>query len=239
MLPLAKNLLVGSPPPDCRCCGNHRSGFPLTARSAVPPVASPPDPAELVPMTPAWPRYLLFTETLERGPGSPGWRFMLHEVETDRTIVASDHEPGMNAERLGLMAVVRGLEALDGPSAVKLVTASSYVRRGVVRGLKDWRANDWKWEHFGRRVAVRDEDLWRRVDQAMKFHRVTCRGMRPESASNLLAAGQGMRPVRRVEAPLVRGINEPALLIVRGQRRHFVFAESSPNPATEKLAVAG
>ena len=195
-------------------------------------------------MKPAWPQYLLFTETLRRGPGSPGWRFMLHEIATDRTIVASDHEPGVHAERLGLMAVVRGLEALDGPSAVKLVTASSYVRRGVVRGLKDWRANDWKWEHFGRRVPVRDEDLWRRVDGAMKFHRVTCQGMRPgtvrESEADQTAhSRQAARPRRRIESPIVRGINEPALLIVPGQSRHFVFSDEAPASASGKLAVAG
>lgn len=133
-------------------------------------------------MIPTWPRYLLFTETIQSGRSlsqrSPGWRFMLHDIDSQQTVSASDFEPNVCGERLELMAAVRGLEALDGPSQVTLVTASNYVRRGIARGLKQWKANNWKWERFGRVVTVKDCDLWQRIDQALEFHQITSRGWR-------------------------------------------------------------
>ena len=42
-------------------------------------------------------------------------------------------------------------------------------------GLAEWRANDWQWERFGQMVAIRDGDLWRRLDRALAFHQVECR----------------------------------------------------------------
>lgn len=202
-------------------------------------------------MTPAWPRYLLFAETVADGPvadrnGAPGWRFMLHAIDSDHDIVASDHEPGMRGDRLALMAVVRGLEALDQPSVVKLVSTSTYVRRGVSRGIAEWRANDWKWEHFGRLTPIRDEDLWRRIDQALAYHRVSCRGWRSASDAGVGAvADAGANKVQRRRLPLTRQehvtggvISEPALLVVRGKRRHVVGAEAFGEPK-EQLAAAG
>ena len=73
-----------------------------------------------------------------------------------------------------LLAVVRGLEALQQPSRVTLVTPSRYVARGIVRCLDDWRASQWQWERFGRVEPIRDHDLWRRVDRAMDYHQIDC-----------------------------------------------------------------
>ncbi|MEM8944199.1 MAG: RNase H family protein [Planctomycetota bacterium] len=106
---------------------------------------------------------------------------MLQNVESQRRFSAADSEPCDCGERLELLAVVRGLEALDGPSRVTLVTKSRYVSRGIKKGLAEWRANDWKWERFGRIVPVRDTDLWRRVDRALQFHQVSCQAWQFES----------------------------------------------------------
>jgi ribonuclease HI len=119
--------------------------------------------------------YLLFTEATIDSPEGGTWRFALERVGAAEALSASDVEPVECAERLELFAVVRGLEALDRPARVTLVTKSRYVGRGLKRGLADWRANDWHWERFGRLVPVRDHDLWRRVDRALQFHQVECR----------------------------------------------------------------
>lgn len=132
------------------------------------------------------PHYLLFSEAAlapEESSGAASWRFVLEHVQTDTRFSASDAEPmsGLDAgarasaERLELLAVVRGLEALDGPARVTLVTKSRYVSRGLKRGLAEWRNNGWRWERFGKLAPVRDADLWQRVDQALKFHDVRCR----------------------------------------------------------------
>ncbi|MEM9185151.1 MAG: RNase H family protein [Planctomycetota bacterium] len=209
-----------------------------------------------------WPRYLLFADTLAsetRAAETPavgaaagtqrlaGWRFMLHAVDSDHNIFAGDQEPDMTSERLALMAAIRGLEALDQPSRVKLVSTSAYVRRGLSRGLPEWRCNNWKWERFGRLEPIRDEGLWRRVDAALAHHRVSLRGWPPRGAdartvSNRLAPQRKRRTselrLSATEQVVDRVISEPALLVVRGKRRRALAANQLA-AADDRLAVAG
>ena len=120
------------------------------------------------------PHFLLFSEsdrTLDRGQ----WRFVLQSLDGAEQLEAADTEPNAQGERLELLAVVRGLEALPQPSRVTLVTPSRYVNRGLNYGLADWRSNDWQWEHFGEMAPVKNRDLWQRVDRALEFHSVECR----------------------------------------------------------------
>lgn len=188
-------------------------------------------------MDTALPRYLLLCETLCDAQGAPRWRFVLHQAESDHTLSASDNEPDSSQERLELWAVVRGLEALAQPSRVALVSSSNYVRRGLDRGVAEWRAARWKWECFGRRVLVRDHDLWRRVDRALEIHQVLLRGEAVSVGEPPAAAVTPALPSETV-APPVRRSNrlrfdrshepaalfsrEPAVMIVRGKRGHSV-----------------
>ncbi|TWT90599.1 Ribonuclease HI [Pseudobythopirellula maris] len=126
------------------------------------------------------PRYLLFADTSAAEDGARHWRFALHGVAGGETVTAGDAEQGADRGRLELLAAVRGLEALGQPSDVTLLSASGHVVRGVRRGLREWRNNHWRWERFGRVVPIRDCDLWRRIDRALAFHRVTCRLWRVE-----------------------------------------------------------
>ena len=132
-------------------------------------------------MTSNSPHFLLFSEASQDRCPLPTWRFVLQNVESQRRFSAADSEPCDCNERLELLAVVRGLEALDGPSRVTLVTKSRYVSRGIKKGLAEWRANGWKWERFGRIVPVRDCDLWQRVDRALQFHDVNCQAWQFET----------------------------------------------------------
>lgn len=125
------------------------------------------------------------------------WRFVLEDVRSRRRLAASDEEPNACRERLELLALVRGLEAIDGPADVTLVTKSRYVNRGLKRGLAEWRCNAWRWERFGKLTFVRDHDLWQRVDRALQFHRLQCRLWRFEDAGSWDANESSVRPVRR------------------------------------------
>jgi ribonuclease HI len=107
-------------------------------------------------------------------PAARQWRFVLESVGGEDRTYAADMEPGARASRLELLAVVRGLEALDQPSRVTLVTRSRYVRRGLRRELSHWRERNWRWERFGQLVPIRDHDLWQRVDRTLEFHHVDC-----------------------------------------------------------------
>ncbi len=127
------------------------------------------------------PHFLLFSEAQAKNRQGQ-WRFVLQAADGSATFKAADSEPGTRGERLELLAVVRGLEALGQPSRVTLFTPSKYVNRGIAYGLDDWRANDWTWERFGQVVPVKNRDLWQRFDHALGFHRIEFRGWRFDKA---------------------------------------------------------
>lgn len=133
------------------------------------------------------PHFLLFSDAVSEpgsqaedpSSGSGAWRFVLEAVDGEDKLEVEDEEPHIGGDRLDLLAVVRGLEALDQPSRVTLVTSSRYVARGLRYGLREWRENDWQWERFGQMAPVRNGDLWQRVDRALQYHRVDCRTVGP------------------------------------------------------------
>jgi ribonuclease HI len=124
------------------------------------------------------PHYLLFTEAKNIANSSirgGRWRFVLEQIGTANRIEEADDEPGVKGERLQLLAVVRGLEALEQESQVTLITSSKHVGRGIRRGLTQWRQNDWQWERFGQMALIKNHDLWKRIDHAMAIHKINCR----------------------------------------------------------------
>jgi len=115
--------------------------------------------------------------------GEPGdWRFVLEASDGSSKVEVVEREPEIRGERLELLAVVRGLEALEQPSRVTLFTPSRYVTRGISTGLADWRDNDWQWERHGEMAPVKNRDLWQRVDRALEYHRVECKVWRFDAA---------------------------------------------------------
>lgn len=151
-------------------------------------------------------RLFLFSEC--RTEADQGcWRFVLRDADGSQRLAAEHVEPAVGGERLELLSVVRGLESLDEPSRVTLMTSCTYVREGIRHGLAEWRANGWRWERFGQMVPVRDLDLWQRVDRAMQFHQVDCRTYRFDpphqegrSRPSLVAPAR-RRPSRKVKRP--------------------------------------
>ncbi|HEV2972097.1 MAG TPA: RNase H family protein [Pirellulales bacterium] len=139
------------------------------------------------------PHYLLFSASAPAAPSDqPGdWRFVLEAVDGSSKVEIADSEPDVRGERLELLAVVRGLEAIDEPARVTLVTPSRYVSRGISDGLNDWRENGWQWERHGEMVPVKNRDLWQRVDRALEFHRVECRQWRLDAPHEQAANGVG------------------------------------------------
>ncbi len=139
------------------------------------------------PMKVATPHYLLFSESCRQDEQGQ-WRFVLQSDDGAKQLEATDTEPDVGGDRLELLAVVRGLEALEQPSRVTLVTPSKYVNRGLAFGLEDWRENNWEWEHYGEMVPVKNRDLWQRVDRALQFHELECRVWRFDPPHTAAAA---------------------------------------------------
>jgi ribonuclease HI len=142
------------------------------------------------------PRFFLFSDC-RSDAGDGRWRFVLRGADGSQRLVAEDVEPHIHGERLELLSVVRGLESLDEPSRVTLMTSCVYVREGIRHGLDQWRANGWRWECFGQMVPIRDLDLWQRVDRAMQYHRVDCRTYRFDPPHRMGHSSPSMAPSRR------------------------------------------
>lgn len=127
------------------------------------------------------PHFLLYSDS-SRDQTHEQWKFLLKSPDGSTHLEAEDAEPNAYGERLELLALVRGLEAIPEPSRVTLVTPSKYVNRGLAYGLEQWRSNGWQWEHFGQMVPVKNRDLWQRVDRALEFHELVSRSWRLDAA---------------------------------------------------------
>lgn len=135
-------------------------------------------------MTATIPHFLLFSQTTQLSGGrfAGRWRFVLEAADGSYKFEAGDEEYDFAGPRLELLAVVRGLEALDQPSRVTLITPSRYVARGLTHGLTQWRAQDWQCGQAGAWAPVSNDDLWRRVDGALRYHEVRCRCWRIDAS---------------------------------------------------------
>jgi ribonuclease HI len=167
------------------------------------------------------PHYTLLSECGKFA--EPGrWRFVLKMSGASEPVAVDDVEPEVRGERLELLAVVRGLEALDQPSRVTLITSSSYVRKGFRHGLGEWRRNGWQWEYYGEMVPVTNGDLWQRVDRAMRFHHVDCRSLRIDPPHRIPPPPGN----RRLERHLDRGVDRriaPKAALPRQDRNTWRF----------------
>lgn len=164
------------------------------------------------------PHYLLFSAAAAESrltgaapedshPAPGNWEFVLESFDGTSRMAVNEQEQDVTGQRLELLAVVRGLEALDQPSRVTLMTTSAYVLRGMRFGIPQWRDNGWQWESYGRMVPVRNADLWQRLDRALQIHRVRCRNWRvdppagPEAPPQpAVAAAPTVVPPRRRRA---------------------------------------
>src|SRR5438105_9519418 len=97
------------------------------------------------PSAPRLPRVELYTDGACSGnPGPGGWAFILRHPTSGKEIERSGGEPLTTNNRMELMAVVQGLQALKKPSHVTLYTDSVYVGKGLSEWLTKWKANGWR-----------------------------------------------------------------------------------------------
>jgi ribonuclease HI len=140
-------------------------------------------------MSLAAPHFLLYAEAATSADSAAcdagRWRFVLQLPSGETSLEAGDEEEEATPERLELLAVIRGLEALSQPSRVTLLSGSRAIRRGLEHGLSQWRENDWQWERYGRLAPVKNSDLWQRLDRLLDFHALECRPTRLDKADDL------------------------------------------------------
>ena len=106
-------------------------------------------------------------------PGPGGWGAILVHGAGEKEL--SGGERATTNNRMELMAAIAALEALKRPCAVTLHTDSRYVMDGITTWIAGWKAKGWK---TAAKDPVKNEDLWRRLDEARTRHEVTWRWVR-------------------------------------------------------------
>jgi len=115
----------------------------------------------------------LFTDGACSGnPGPGGWAFVLQHLASQKEKEASGGERETTNNQMELTAVIRGLEALKKPCHVELFTDSVYVGKGLSEWLPKWKKNNWRRREGQSWKPIKNEELWRRLDELASIHQV-------------------------------------------------------------------
>lgn len=114
----------------------------------------------------------MFTDGACRGnPGPGGWGVLLRFVPAtdgeERQLFGGQWETTNN--RMELQAVIEGFTALQDPCRIALTTDSRYVQQGFTEWLSQWKRRNWR---TAAGKAVRNQDLWKALDELAGRHRV-------------------------------------------------------------------
>jgi ribonuclease HI len=154
------------------------------------------------------PGVTIFTDGSCRGnPGPGGWGAVLIFGGREREIWGGEADTTNN--RMELTAAIEALSALKRPCRVELHTDSQYVRTGITQWLSLWKARGWRTMTKG---AVKNEDLWRRLDEARLRHEVDWRWVKGHAGHDLNERADALarRGLEEVEAEAARGSRAPS-----------------------------
>ena len=116
----------------------------------------------------------IFTDGACSGnPGPGGWGAILHMGAHEKELSGGD--PATTNNRMELTAAIESLNALKAPSTVTLYTDSRYVMDGATVWLANWKRRGWK---TADKKPVKNEDLWRALDEATARHQITWQWVR-------------------------------------------------------------
>jgi len=119
----------------------------------------------------------IFTDGACRGnPGPGGWGVVFRCAGKEKELWGG--EAATTNNRMELTAVIRALEALPRPSRVSLYTDSQYVQKGISEWIHSWKRRGWK---TADKNPVKNEDLWRRLEELAARHEVEWHWVRGHS----------------------------------------------------------
>lgn len=106
----------------------------------------------------------MFTDGACSGnPGPGGWGTILRYNGHEKELSGGEKETTNN--RMELLAVIRGLEALSRRCRVDLYTDSQYVQKGVTEWMDGWKKKGWP-------ERIKNQDLWQELDKLLGQHDV-------------------------------------------------------------------
>ena len=127
------------------------------------------------------PHVMIFTDGACSGnPGPGGWGAILIASVKEKEIWGGELATTNN--RMELMAAIQALEALTRPCKVELHTDSKYVQQGIGEWIHSWKRRGWL---TADKKPVKNEDLWRRLDEARLRHDVQWRWVKGHNGHEL------------------------------------------------------
>lgn len=119
----------------------------------------------------------IFTDGACSGnPGPGGWGAILRSGAHEKELCGGERATTNN--RMEMMAAIEALRSLKKPSQVTIHTDSRYLMDGATLWLKKWKANGWK---TADKKPVKNEDLWRALEDAVAPHDVKWRWVKGHS----------------------------------------------------------
>ena len=100
-------------------------------------------------------------------PGPGGWGTVLMSGHHRKELFGGEAQTTNN--RMEMMAVIRGAEALKRGCSVDIYTDSVSVMKGMTEGVEGWKNRGWL---TASKNAVNNVDLWQRLEQALDRHAV-------------------------------------------------------------------
>ena len=102
-------------------------------------------------------------------PGPGGYGAVLIYEGREKEI--SGGEKSTTNNKMEMMAVIKGLEALKEPCEVSVYSDSAYIVNAIEQGWIDsWKKNGWR---KADKKPVKNVDLWERLLELMDTHKVT------------------------------------------------------------------
>ena len=110
----------------------------------------------------------LFTDGACSGnPGPGGWGVIMRWKGAEKEMCGG--EPHTTNNRMEMMAVIEGLNAMKRPCEIDVYTDSQYVQKGITEWVHGWKKRGWK---TADKKPVKNEDLWKMLDEAAARHQV-------------------------------------------------------------------
>lgn len=102
-------------------------------------------------------------------PGPGGWAAILITGDQRREI--SGGLAGTTNNRMEIMAMLKGLEAMEERSKALVITDSRYLHDALNKGwLRRWQQNGWQ---TSGKKPVKNQDLWQKMLNMLKRHDVS------------------------------------------------------------------
>lgn len=141
-------------------------------------------------------------------PGPGGWGVLLRDGDQETELCGG--EPATTNNRMELLAVIEALESFTSPVTARVYTDSQYVQKGISEWIHNWKRKGWK---TAGKEPVKNEDLWRRLDNlatdhTLEWHWVRGHNGHPENERVDGLARTGLERARRAGQSVGRPVGD-------------------------------